>query len=78
MFRLKNKLILYAIGAFFVLSTLGYTYYKGYASAKTKYQHAAIVAELKGVQEHAKITKQVMQLHSSDLDRALAKWMRDN
>ena len=78
MFKLKYKLIMYAASLLIVLSLFGVTYYKGYDAAKTKYQHAAIVAELKGIQEHERIKKEIMQLDRPDLDHALSYWMRDN
>ena len=74
---IRSKLMLYGLSGLIMLSAFSYTYIKGYNDAKAKYQTASVVAELEGMKQREKISKQVMQLNRSDLDYNYAYWLRD-
>lgn len=79
MFRLiSNKVLIIGTVVLIGLSSLGLMYYKGYNSGVSDCRTEELTAELKGVQEHEAIKKQVMQISTDNLDYSLSKWMRDD
>jgi len=73
-FKLIPSSVWLGLGAILLMATLyGFGYVKGGADHKAEAQKAA----LKGVENHAKIEREVMGLNDHDLDDRLSKWMRD-
>lgn len=60
-----------------VLVVVGAVFWQGYRLGKASVTNRQIKADVEAVKEHGKLEAKIIRLSDPDLDKRLARWMRD-